>query len=80
MGIKTAPEVLITRKNGFDIIANPELKSEISGGKYKGFPVASSKEHEEIISVPTFSTSGFGSAPTEPEIKTKKRTATPKTK
>jgi hypothetical protein len=65
------PEVKIAERNRFNIITNPSLESEISGGKYKGFPVTSQEEHDVIILIPVLSTSS-SSSPAEPEVKTKK--------
>ena len=71
MGVKTLPESARAKKNGFDVINEPSLTGEISGGKYKGFPVTSLEEYDAIILIPVFATSS-SSPPAEPKVETKK--------
>jgi|SRR6185436_6009162 len=50
--------VRTAKKNGFDIITNPSLESQISPeGKYQGFPIASLERYKVVET----STTGFGS-------------------
>src|SRR3954452_19165371 len=46
-GIKTFAKAQTAQQNGFDIITDPSLKSQITPqGKYRGFPIASEEKQD----------------------------------
>ncbi|MCE8163289.1 MAG: hypothetical protein I3273_03875 [Candidatus Moeniiplasma glomeromycotorum] len=48
IGIETIAEAQVVKENGFDIIADPGLKTQIRDRKYRGFPIASTEKYESV--------------------------------